>query len=45
VFGSLDTLYHLGQSRAAARTNAASMKTNADSISGYVVWNEVFYAN
>lgn len=45
VFGSLDTLYHLGQSRAAARTNAASMKTNADSISGYVVWDEVFYAS
>jgi Lysine-specific metallo-endopeptidase len=45
IFGSLDTLYYLSQSRAAAQANSAGMKANADSIAGYVVWDEVFYAS
>lgn len=45
TFSSSDKLYHLSQSRAAARTDPAGMKKNADSIAGYVVWGEVFYAS
>ncbi|MGJ7504451.1 M35 family metallo-endopeptidase [Variovorax sp. ZT5P49] len=45
TFGSLDTLNHLSQSRSAAKTDPKGMKTNADSITGYVVWDEVFYAS
>ena len=44
-FSSLDTLYYLRPSLAAAKTSPAKMKTNADSIAGYVVWGEVFFAN
>ncbi|MET3179537.1 UNVERIFIED_ORG: putative Zn-binding protein involved in type VI secretion [Variovorax guangxiensis] len=45
TFSSLDTIYHLSQSRAAARRDPAGMKRNADSIAGYAVWGEVFYAS
>jgi hypothetical protein len=44
-FGSFDTLYYLRSSRAAAKTEPEKMKTNADSIAGYIVWGEVFYAS
>jgi uncharacterized Zn-binding protein involved in type VI secretion len=44
-FSSLDTLYYLRSSLAAAKTAPEKMKTNADSIAGYVVWGEVFFAN
>ncbi len=45
TFGSFDTLNHLGPARAAAEADPRGMKTNADSIAGYVVWDEVFYAS
>ncbi len=45
TFGSFDTVYYLEQSRSAAKQDPKGMKTNADSIAGYVVWNEVFYAS
>jgi hypothetical protein len=44
-FGSLDTLYYLRSSRDAAKSSPEKMRTNADSIAGYVVWGEVFYAS
>jgi hypothetical protein len=45
TFGSFDTLYYLSQARAAVKTDLEGMKTNADSIAGYVVWDEVFFAS
>lgn len=44
-FSSLDTLYYLRSSLAAATTSPAKMRSNADSIAGYVVWGEVFFAS
>lgn len=43
-FGSFDALYYLRASRAAAQTDPQRMRSNADSIAGYVVWDEVFHA-
>ena len=39
-FGSLDAVYHLSESRKAVATKGSSMKFNADSLAGYVVWGE-----
>jgi uncharacterized Zn-binding protein involved in type VI secretion len=44
TFGSLDTINYLRQSRLAA-TDRSKVKENADSIAGYVVWDEVFHAD
>ncbi|MFS2099607.1 M35 family metallo-endopeptidase [Variovorax sp. Varisp85] len=43
-FGSFDALYYLRSSREAAKTDPQRMRSNADSIAGYVVWDEVFHA-
>lgn len=43
-FGSLDTYYGLQKSHDLAPKDPAQAKLNADSIAGYVVWMEVFYA-
>ncbi|MET3915745.1 putative Zn-binding protein involved in type VI secretion [Variovorax sp. OAS795] len=42
TFGSFDTINHLGASLQAAKTAPESVKTNADSIAGYVVWDEPY---
>ena len=42
TFGSLDTINHLGDALAAVKTNPKGVKTNADSITGYVVWEEPY---
>lgn len=41
-FDSVDTIYHLAQSLEGVETNPAGMKTNADSLAGYVVFGEIF---
>lgn len=41
-FASMDTVYKMKESRKAAASNAAGMKTNADSLAGYVVWGESY---
>ena len=44
-FSSVDAIYYLRSSLDAAQTDSTGMKTNADSIAGYVVWGEVFFAS
>ncbi|MDZ4355481.1 MAG: M35 family metallo-endopeptidase [Variovorax sp.] len=44
AFGSLDSIYYLRESLKAVKTERTKVKTNADNIAGYVVWDEVFYA-
>lgn len=39
-FGSFDTVYKMKDSLKAVKGNPAIVKTNADNISGYVVWGE-----
>ena len=39
-FGGFDTVYKMKDSLRAVKGNPASVKTNADNISGYVVWGE-----
>ena len=45
TFGSFDSIYYLRESRKAVGTERSKVKTNADSLAGYVVWGEVFYAS
>ncbi|MET3917034.1 putative Zn-binding protein involved in type VI secretion [Variovorax sp. OAS795] len=44
TFGSFDSIYYLRESRKAVQEDRAKVKTNADNIAGYVIWDEVFYA-
>lgn len=44
-FGSSDAIYFLRSSRMAAAASDERVKTNADSIAGYVVGDEVFHAD
>lgn len=43
-FESSDAVYYLRSSREAARTDPTRMQRNADSIAGYVIWDEFFHA-
>lgn len=44
TFGSSDSIYYLRESRKAVELDQVKVKSNADSIAGYVVWDEVFHA-